>query len=130
VRWRHAARREATADHHVEVALAEVSQQLADLLGRMLTVAVHLDDDVRSRFRCVPEAGAQGATDSEVDRQPDHDGAGLFGEVGRAVGAGVVDHHAVVAERGDRLHHLADARFLFEGRHHGDDFGHVVCSSS
>jgi hypothetical protein len=67
---------------------------------------------------------------AEVDRQPDHDGAGLFGEVGSAVGTGVVDDYAVVAEGGHRLHHLADASLLFEGRHHHDDFGHVVCSSS
>src|SRR4029079_10165465 len=105
-------------------------QQFVDLVDRVLAVAVDLHDRVGSVFRCVAEAGTQGAADAEVDRQSDHHGSGFLGDLGGAVGAGIVDHDAVVPQCGDRFHHLADARLLFVGGYDDDDFRHVGCSRS
>ena len=105
-------------------------EQGADLVGRMLAVAVDLHDGVCADVDRIAKAGTQRAADPEVDRQPDHRRPGPFGDRRRAIGTGVVDDHAVVAEAEHLGDHLSDACLLVVRRDDDDDIRHVWCSKS
>ncbi len=69
--------------------------ELVDLGGGMLPVAVDLDRDVEVALLGGHVPGLHGAADAEVERQRDHARAGVHRLSRSAVARAVVDHHDV-----------------------------------
>ena len=89
----------------------------------MLPVGVELDGDVVAVPQGVAVARPHRAAHAEVERELAHQGPGLAGVPGGAVGGAVVDDEDVdvavhVAQLADRA---ADERLLVEGGHDDED---------
>ena len=72
-------------------------EQLRDLGGVVLAVAVEADRELVAVLERVPEAGLHGAADAEVEREAEHDGAPRLCDRRRAVRRAVVDDDDVEA---------------------------------
>jgi len=105
-------------------------QQPADLVDRVLTVAIDLHDGVCSVVNCVTKTSAERASDSEVDRQPNDCRSRVLGDVGGAIVAGVIDHHTFVPAGTHGGDDPVDAVLLVKRGNDDDDVRHACPSRS
>ena len=122
---------ETAADHEVRAGV-EAGHQLPHLGGVVLAVGVELDRAVVVVADGVAEAGLQRTADAEVERQRQHRGAGLGGDVRGGVARAVVDdEHVEVRQLAREVLEDARQRRLLVER--GDDDerpqlrGHACC---
>ena len=94
------------ADHVERGVLLHGLDELPNLFGEMLPVAVHLDHVVVAALERIYEARLDCAADSEVEGVAQHTSSGLAGELAGAVGRAIVDDQHV--ERGDLLANRGD----------------------
>src|SRR5262249_5298305 len=70
----------------VGFALDDRSQDLGDLVGIVLSIAVDLNSDVEVMLARVLKPGLDGTADPDVVGQPDNTRPGLAGDLSRTVG--------------------------------------------
>jgi len=107
-----AARQRAGADHQVRLAPFHEIDDLEDLVGPVLAVAVELDGEVVAALAGELEPGLDGAADAEVEGVGDDMGAETFGDGGRFVRRAVVHHQQVAAKTPEVLEHRVNVLSL------------------
>jgi len=89
----------ARSDHQIGAIFPDRDQQIIDRLGRMLSVAVELDDDLDAFLQRDLIPGAKRVAIAEVLDQRDRPRTSGARDICGAVGAAVVDHQDLVTDR-------------------------------
>src|SRR5262245_6929377 len=113
---------EARADHEIGPAVEDRLEHLCDLARVVLTVAVHLDRNVKPTLERVLVARLDGTPDPDVEGQRDDSRAGSCGTSRGGVRRTVVDDDDIELGIGgaDLLEDRPQRTFLVKGRDYGD----------